>query len=72
LAEAEVTYQQALAEYEKMLSPEHISTLSIVNSLCLLYYRQGKPAEAEKTNLRALKGYEKALDPERTSTATSC
>ncbi|KAL4985113.1 hypothetical protein BDW68DRAFT_189921 [Aspergillus falconensis] len=57
LKEAEEMYQQALAGYEKLLSPDHISTLNT-----------GKLKEAEQMYQRALAGKEKALGPDHTST----
>jgi tetratricopeptide (TPR) repeat protein len=46
---------------EKVLGPDHTSTLSTVNNLGLLYVAQGKLDEAEEMYQRALAGYEKAL-----------
>lgn len=37
LEEAEEIYQRVLAGYKKVLNPDHISTLNIVNNLSLLY-----------------------------------
>ncbi|KAI9875812.1 MAG: hypothetical protein M1830_007957 [Pleopsidium flavum] len=68
LAEAEVMYQQALTGYEKMLGPEHKSTLDTINDLGLLYMDQGKVSEAEVMYQQALTGYKKVLGPEHTST----
>ncbi|PQE03464.1 Tetratricopeptide-like helical domain protein [Rutstroemia sp. NJR-2017a BBW] len=67
LAEAEKMYLRALEGKEKVLGPDHISTLSTVNNLGLLYKDQGKLAAAEVMYLRALEGY-KALRPDHTST----
>ncbi|KAJ5811278.1 hypothetical protein N7474_007579, partial [Penicillium riverlandense] len=68
LAEVEEIYQRALAGYEKILGPDHTSTLGTVNNLGALYRDQGKLAEAEEMYERALAGYKKALDPEHTDT----
>lgn len=54
-------YTQALKGKEETLGPKHISTLSTVNSLGVLYKSQGKLAEAEVMYTRALQGYEDAL-----------
>jgi tetratricopeptide (TPR) repeat protein len=54
LAEAERLFLRALAGNEKALGPDHISTLSTVNNLGILYRDQGKLAEAERMFLRAL------------------
>jgi tetratricopeptide (TPR) repeat protein len=63
-------YQRALAGYEKVLDPDHTSTLTVVNNLSLLYSDQGKLKEAEEMCQRALAGKEKALGPDHTSTLT--
>ncbi|KAI9855038.1 MAG: hypothetical protein M1813_000582 [Trichoglossum hirsutum] len=67
-AEPEAMYQRALTGYEKVLGPEHTSTLRTVNNLGILYQNQGKLAEAEAMYQRALAGKEKVLGPEHTST----
>ncbi|KAN0068322.1 HET domain containing protein [Elaphomyces granulatus] len=71
LDEAEKMYQRALQGKEKVLGPDHTSTLSTVNSLGLLYANQGKLDEAEKMYQRALQGKEKARGPDHTSTLTT-
>jgi tetratricopeptide (TPR) repeat protein len=48
--------QRALAGYEKVLGPDHTSTLDTVNNLGLLYGDQGKLDEAEQMYMRALAG----------------
>ena len=58
--EAEKMYLRALQGYEKAWGPEHISTLSTVNNLGVLYADLGRLNEAEKMYLRALQGYKKA------------
>ncbi|KAJ5769158.1 protein kinase subdomain-containing protein [Penicillium odoratum] len=68
LKEAEEIYQRALAGYEKVLGPGHVSTLSTVGNLGNVYYDQGKLKEAEEMYQRALVGYEKTLGPDHTST----
>ncbi|KAL3429076.1 hypothetical protein BDV09DRAFT_203329 [Aspergillus tetrazonus] len=68
LEEAEEMYQQALAGKEKVLGPNHISTLDTTNSLGLLCFDQGKLKEAEEMYQQALAGKEKALGPGHTST----
>lgn len=59
---------RALAGTEKVLGPEHTSTLKIVKNLGCLYTDRGKMSEAEEMFVRALAGYKKALGPEHTST----
>ncbi|KAJ6172447.1 hypothetical protein N7470_001514 [Penicillium chermesinum] len=68
LKDAEKMYQRALAGFEKVLGPDHISTLDTVNNLGLPYVIQGKLKEAEEMLQRALTGNEKVLDPDHTST----
>jgi hypothetical protein len=45
---------RALQGKEKALGPDHISILSTVNNLGILYLNQGKLAKAEKMCIRAL------------------
>jgi tetratricopeptide (TPR) repeat protein len=71
LQEAEAMYQQALAGYQKVLGPDHTSTLAAINNLGTLYSRQGKLQEAEAMHQQALAGYQKALGPDHTSTLTA-
>lgn len=60
-------HQQALVGYKKALGPDHISTLTTVNNLGLLYQNKGKLKEAEEFYRQALAGKQKALGPEHTS-----
>ena len=66
--EAEAMYNQALMEKEKVLGPDHTSTLDTVNSLGNLYRKQGRLSEAEVMYNHALTGFEKVLRPNHTST----
>lgn len=50
-------YQRALIGREKALGSDHISILSTVNNLGILYKNQGKLTEAESMYQRALLGY---------------
>ncbi|KAI6085949.1 hypothetical protein F4821DRAFT_141851 [Hypoxylon rubiginosum] len=68
LGDAEATYKRALEGYEKVLGPDHISTLDIVNNLGNLYTDQGRLENAETMYKRALEGYEKVLGPDHIST----
>lgn len=65
---AERLYMRALAECEKILGPDHSSTLHTINHLGVLHRLQGKPEKAERMLKRALAGYEKALGPDHPST----
>ncbi|KAI9863316.1 MAG: hypothetical protein M1813_003758 [Trichoglossum hirsutum] len=69
--EAEAMYQRALAGKEKVLGPDHLSTLSTVNNLGILYSDQSRTAEAEAMFQRALVGREKALGPGHQSTLST-
>eukprot|EP00808_Paulinella_micropora_P025752 g71322.t1 len=66
-AGAEEFRRGALEAFEKMLGPEHPSTLTSVNNLGLLLYQQCKLAEAEPLYRRALQGREKTLGAEQQS-----
>lgn len=56
LRENENFYVRVLAGYEKVLGPEHTSTLDTVNNLGNLYIDQGKLREAKDMYVRALAG----------------
>lgn len=66
--EAESMYQRAFNGKEKILGPDHTSTLVTVNNLGVLYRQQGKLTEAESMYQRALTGYEKAIGPDHKAT----
>ena len=53
-AEACALAEQVLAARERVLGPEHPSTLSSVNNLAALYDAQGRYGEAEPLFRRAL------------------
>jgi tetratricopeptide (TPR) repeat protein len=61
-------YQRVLEVYNRLLGPDHISTLDTVHCIGSLYRKQGKLHEAEAMYQGALQGTEKALGPEHTST----
>jgi len=50
-------YLRALQGYEKTRGEEHMSPLTMVNNLGVLYKEQGKTAEAEAMYLQVLQGY---------------
>ncbi|RKK74030.1 hypothetical protein BFJ71_g17327 [Fusarium oxysporum] len=58
---AEVMNRQALKGFEKILGPEHTSTLDNITDLGLALEGQGKHEEAEVIFWRVLKGYENIL-----------
>jgi tetratricopeptide (TPR) repeat protein len=65
---AEALYDRALAEKERTLGRNHVSTLRTVNNLANLCSKQGRLAEAEDMYDRALAGREKALGRNHVST----
>jgi len=68
LKDAEMIYNRALGGCERMLGPEHPTTLSAINNLGLLYTNQGRLKDAEMMYNRALADREKALGPEHPTT----
>ncbi|KAK3333869.1 hypothetical protein B0T19DRAFT_139514 [Cercophora scortea] len=68
---AEQMHRRALDGKEKVLGPEHPSTLASVSNLASVLQDQGKYEEAEQMNRRALNGKEKVLGPEHPSTLAS-
>jgi tetratricopeptide (TPR) repeat protein len=62
--EAEAMYRQALEVQEKVLGPEHSSTLSSVHDLALVLLSQGKYKEGEIMLRQVLAIREKILGPE--------
>jgi tetratricopeptide (TPR) repeat protein len=68
LNDAEQMHLRALSAKEKVLGPNHMSTLGTVNNLGILYWQQGKLDESEQMYQRALHVYEKELGPNHTST----
>jgi Tetratricopeptide repeat len=57
-------YQSVLTEYEKVLGPEHTSTLDTVNNLGNLYRDQDKLDEAKQMYRRRLTEYERIFGPD--------
>ncbi len=68
---AEPLYRRALAAQERVLGPEHPSTLTSVNNLAGLLVGRGALGEAEPLYRRALAAQERVLGPEHPSTLTS-
>jgi len=68
---AEKVVRMSVEAREKVLGPEHPSTLTSVNNLGLVLERQGKYEEAEAMQRRAFRAREKVLDPEHPDTLTS-
>ncbi|PYI08089.1 purine and uridine phosphorylase [Aspergillus sclerotiicarbonarius CBS 121057] len=66
--EAEKLYQQVLAGRERVLGPDHISTLNTVHNLGVLYHDQGGLKEAEEMYQRVLTGHQKASGSNHIST----
>ena len=61
-------YEQALVGFETALGLNHTSIPTSMNSLGLVYNKQGRLSEAEKIFQRALAGFETALGPDHVST----
>jgi Tfp pilus assembly protein PilF len=57
-------YVQALAGHEKVLEPDHTSTLAVAVNFGSLFCRQGRLDEAERMYQRALTGIDNALGSE--------
>jgi lipopolysaccharide biosynthesis regulator YciM len=60
LNEVEKMYERALQGKEKVLKPEHASTLDTINKLSLLYAEMERHDETEKMYERAMRYKEKA------------
>ncbi len=67
--EAEILYEQALNDREKVLENASLSVAQALNSLALNYRYEKKYAEAEPLFLRALEIREQKLGPEHPETA---
>ncbi|RDW83490.1 hypothetical protein BP5796_04981 [Coleophoma crateriformis] len=68
LAEAEAMFARALQGYEKILGPNHTSTLYTVCHVGNLYRLQHKLPRAEIMTRRALDGFQDTLGPKHRST----
>lgn len=68
LDEAEQMYLRALSRCEKVLKPNHTSTLTLAGDLGNLYVDQGKLDKAEQVYERTLAGYERVLGLNHNST----
>src|SRR5260221_13896991 len=69
--QAERLMQRARTAKERVLGPEHPSTLSTVNNLAVLYWNQGKYEQAERLMQRALTTKERVLGPEHPDTVST-
>ncbi|KAH8691011.1 hypothetical protein GQ44DRAFT_636626, partial [Phaeosphaeriaceae sp. PMI808] len=63
--------RRVLRGREKVLGPEHPSTLTSMNNLALVLDSQGKYEEAETMNRQTLARREKVLVPEHPDTLMS-
>ncbi|KZZ95532.1 Tetratricopeptide-like helical [Moelleriella libera RCEF 2490] len=68
---AEGATRQAFSLREKVLGPEHPSTMTSMNNLAVALYWQGKYTEAELMHRQKLALTEKVLGPEHRDTLTS-
>jgi tetratricopeptide (TPR) repeat protein len=71
LAKAETMQREALRNYRKLVSNEHISVAACLNSLALVLRDEKKLAEAETTAREALAIRRKVLDSEHPDVAIS-
>ncbi|MDA8632343.1 tetratricopeptide repeat protein [Verrucomicrobiales bacterium] len=67
----ETLYRRVLEGEERVLGPDHPTTLKSVNSLGILLYDKGDYEGAEKLYRRALGGQEKELGPDHPDTLSS-
>jgi nephrocystin-3 len=68
---AQPLIRRALVNSERVLGPEHPSTLTSVNNLAVLLETKGDYAQAEPLYRRALEGYEGMFGPEHPDTLKS-
>jgi tetratricopeptide (TPR) repeat protein len=64
LEDARALYEKALEGFERLVGPEHPSTVSVVNNLGTLLYTQQKLGDAQQMYERALVGRERVLGPQ--------
>ena len=69
-AEAIALYERTLADYERVLGPDHPGTLGSRNDLADAYREAGRAAEAIPLFERILVGMERILGPDHPSTMT--
>jgi hypothetical protein len=60
-----------LADYERVLGPDHPSTLTSRNNLAAAYRAAGRAAEAIPLHERTLADYERVLGPDHPGTLQS-
>ncbi|KAL7270904.1 hypothetical protein RUND412_006376 [Rhizina undulata] len=70
-SQAEVSYGNALAGYEKEFGSDHHSTLTTAHNLASIFDDQRRYNEAFEMYQRVLAGYEKALGSDHPSTLTT-
>jgi tetratricopeptide (TPR) repeat protein len=64
LEDARALYEKALEGFERLVGPEHPSTVSVVNNLGTLLYTQQKLGDAQQMYERALVGRDRVLGPQ--------
>jgi len=72
LEDARALYEKALEGFERLVGPEHPSTVSVVNNLGTLLYTQQKLGDAQQMYERALVGRERVLGPQHVRTLNTC
>ena len=70
-AEAIGLHERTLADYERVLGPDHPGTLTSRNNLALAYLAAGRAAEAIALHERTLADCERVLGPDHPGTLTS-
>jgi len=68
---SELFYKRCLEASERLLGPEHPSTLTSINNLALLYHNKGEYEKAEALHNRCLEARERLLGPEHPDTLAS-
>ena len=64
-------HEQALADRERVLGPDHPDTLDSRDNLALAYQAAGRTDEAIPLHEQALAAYERVLGPDHPDTLTS-
>jgi hypothetical protein len=70
-AEAIPLHERTLADYERILGPDHPSTLTSRNNLAAAYRDAGRVAEAIGLHERTLADRERVLGPDHPDTLAS-
>ena len=69
--ESAAIQNQCLEGYEKLYGEDHVESLTSMNNLGHVFYKQGKYSESEDMHRRASEGFERILGPEDPHTWTT-